>query len=370
MKKLFCLFFLIVSIVINFNNSEVLYVFAESKPIYLLGNAESNQILEQNDMLKKVPIASITKLMTAYICFQKFQRNELSSNEMVIVSQNASEVEPSKAYLVKGEKYLLGDLLKVMIVKSANDCAIAIAEHISGSEKEFARLMNKTALEIGMKRTNYTNASGLSTPNQYSSAYDQYLLFQQIIRIGELVDILKCPQIQFNNSQQEVIFYSTNKLINNNIIGKTGYTIEAENCFCGCNYDEENKFIYITLGHKTSEERFHNVKEAFDSAKKHYSKRILVSQNEFTKEIKHAEEDLICKHAEEYFIYLKHNQENQYSVIQTFNDISKFPIQQGQKVGETIIIFNNKIIKRINIIAQNKVQRISLYSNIKRIVLA
>ncbi len=365
MKKLFC-FFIAVCLIVSLKTQQNVY--ADNDEIYLLGNAECVQILEHNNMYKKVPIASLTKLMTAYICYNKISKGEISFNDKVFVSKTASEAEPSKAYLIEDNCYSLQDIFKAMLIKSANDCAIAIAEHISGSEKAFSELMNITATQIGMKSTNYTNASGLSTPNQHSTAYDQYLLFHEILKIDEIVNILKTDKMEFNNGEKVKTLFSTNKLIPIGIIGKTGYTIEAQNCFCGCNFNDENKFIFITFGNETSEQRFSKVKNSINNAISEYNKEIIVSCNVKNKKFQLAENDMCYANETDFSVLIKKGEKCPFNVIENFYSFNKFPIKNGDIVGESLVIFNNKIIKRVNLIAKNKVERISIFTNIKRIV--
>lgn len=365
MKKLFC-FLVIISLIFSIRPANKIY--AASSDIYLLGNAEYNQILEHSNMHKKVPIASLTKLMTAYICINKVQKGEISFEDKVFVSKNASEAEPSKAYLIENNCYNLHELFKTMLIKSANDCAIAIAEHISGSENAFSDLMNITAVELGMKSTNYMNASGLSTPNQHSTAYDQYVLFREILSIPEIINTLKCLNIEFNNGESKKVLYNTNKLISSGIIGKTGYTLEAKNCFCGLNLHGDKKFIFITLGNQTSEERFSFVQNSLNNATQTYEKKFVLSNQAKTKKFQLAENNLEYVNETDFSVLIKKGEKCKFNVIERFSSYNKYPIKKGQVVGESLVIFNNKIIKKVNLVAVNNVNRISIFTNVKRIM--
>lgn len=364
MKKLFCFFILILLI---FQNKLPYKVSAENSKIFLLGNAECVQVLENSNMYKKVPIASLTKLMTAYICCEKINLGEISFEDKIFASKNASEVEPSKAYLLENNCYLLRDVFEAMLVKSANDCAIAIAEHISGSEQAFSELMNETAVQLGMKSTNYTNASGLATPNQFSTAYDQYILFQEVLKNEDIVNSLKKKSVQFNNGEEDKTLLSTNKLIDLNIIGKTGYTLEAKNCFCGCNIDNDKKFIYIVLGIENSNERFDNVLTSLTNANKNYSKKMLLTTLSKTKKFQLANNLLEYANMQDFGVLVKNGEKCRYNIIERFYYSNKFPINENDIVGESLVLFNNKIIKKVNLVAKNKVSRVTLISNIKRI---
>ena len=365
MKKIVVLFFVFLSL-FSFTQHKVVFA-SEDERIFLLGNGKIEQVLEHKNMFKKFHIASLTKLMTAYVCYNQVKNSKISFEDNVNVSKNASEVEPSKAYLIDNMQYKLDDLFRVMLIKSANDCAIAIAEYISDTEQNFSELMNRTAKELGMKGTHYTNASGLSTLNQFSTAYDQYLLFLNILKIDYIVDILKTKEIAFNNGQTTNILQTTNKLIEKNIIGKTGFTLESKNCFCGTNLEGDNKFVYITLNEKTSEDRFDNVYSALLQANKNYYANCLIEEKDYIKKIPLSDCDLIYKPETDFCVLQSKSNKSNYSTIIKINKNLSFPIKKGEIVGDIIVINNNKIINRVHLISQNNIKRISLFSNIKRI---
>ena len=139
-------------------------------------------MLFEKNMDEKLPPASITKILTAIIAIESGKLNDL-----VTVSANPPFIEGTRVYLEEGEKVVLRDLVIAALVYSANDAALAIAEYLSGTEEEFAKLMNKKARELGAVNSNFVNSHGLTENGHYTTAYDmavitRYALKNEIFR--------------------------------------------------------------------------------------------------------------------------------------------------------------------------------------------
>ncbi len=143
-----------------------------SKPSELIADMETGVILHAVNEEELIYPASLAKLMTAYVVFEMLESKKLSVNDEIIVSKKASIQKPSKLGLRIGEKIKTKDAVYALVVKSANDAAIALAEKISGTEENFVKLMNKKASILGMKHTVFRRASGWHHPKQYSTAID------------------------------------------------------------------------------------------------------------------------------------------------------------------------------------------------------
>ncbi|HLR15048.1 MAG TPA: D-alanyl-D-alanine carboxypeptidase family protein [Bacillota bacterium] len=139
----------------------------------ILMDQNTGEILFEKNIHEKQSIASITKIMTAIIAIESFQMDE-----MVTSSRHAIHTEGSSIYLEEGERMLMEDLVYGLMLRSGNDAAIAIAEHIGGSEEGFTYLMNEKASWLGMTNTNFTNPHGLENDDHYSTAYDMAILMQ------------------------------------------------------------------------------------------------------------------------------------------------------------------------------------------------
>ncbi len=144
--------------------------------------ADTGYILNQKNSDKQLYPASLTKMMTLYLTFDAMDKGKLYKNSYLRVSRNASNQVPSKLGLKRGESIRAEDAILSLVTKSANDAAVVLAETIGGSEKTFARMMTDKAKELGMSRTNFTNASGLHNKRQVSTARDMATLGQALLR--------------------------------------------------------------------------------------------------------------------------------------------------------------------------------------------
>ena len=148
---------------------------------YVLLDYESGKVLSSFNEDKKFPVASICKLMTSLITLENIESGNLSWDEEIVVSEHAASMEGSQAFLDANNKYKLDDIFKSVVVASANDSAVVLAERIAGSESEFVKLMNEKAKQLNMNNTKYDNATGLPTLNQHSTAKDTSIILKEIL---------------------------------------------------------------------------------------------------------------------------------------------------------------------------------------------
>lgn len=191
---------------------------------------KNGDILYAKNIHQRLPIASLVKVMTVLIALE-----HKSMDDQFIVSKNAADIEPDKMLLIAGEKLTLRELLDGIFLVSANDAAEVLAEDTTGSRKEFIKLMNDKAKQLGMKDTFYANPTGLDEDNNnsYSSAYDLAILTRYLIRnYPEVVDISSTEHIFLpqTSTHQDYDMYSGINLLTTypGVVGfKTGYTPEA-----------------------------------------------------------------------------------------------------------------------------------------------
>src|SRR5690606_17140652 len=147
---------------------------------YLLFEVGSGRVLAEDDAFQRWYPASLTKLMTAYVAFRAVESGEMQLDSPILMTQNAAKEPPSKMGFPPGSVLTLDNALKIILVKSANDVATAIAESIGGSEAGFAARMNAEARRLGMTDTHFVNAHGLHSPDHYSTARDLALLVRAL----------------------------------------------------------------------------------------------------------------------------------------------------------------------------------------------
>jgi len=193
--------------------------------------------------------ASTAKVMTALVVLDR-----LKLDDYVTVSSRATQVQPTKLYLKPGEKYKVRDLLYAIMIKSANDASIVLAEAVAGSEKKFVKLMNAKAKKIGANHTRFSNSNGLPTKAaQYTTAYDMYLIFRKALRYSFFRGAIKHKYKTISSkSGRKIKLKSHNKILfkdwKRKIYGKTGYTRAAKACFVGTLKKKESTLIIAVFG--------------------------------------------------------------------------------------------------------------------------
>ena len=146
----------------------------------LLLDYETGSVLFEKNSTERLPIASMTKLATLAVVFDSISKGVLKESDDVVVSKKASHIGGSSAFLDTGSTYKVGELIKSIIIASANDSSVALAEHLAGSEELFVSKMNKLALSLNLKDTNFVNCTGLPAENHFSSAKDIAEIYKQI----------------------------------------------------------------------------------------------------------------------------------------------------------------------------------------------
>ena len=313
-------------------------------------------------------MASTTKIMTCILALEN-----CSLTENVKISKKASSIHGSTLGLIENMTISLKDLLYGLMLRSGNDCAIAIAEHISGSVENFAKLMNKKAIELQLKNTNFVTPHGLDDPNHYTSAYDLALLTDYALKNNTFKNIVstKKTTINFNNYPREIS--NTNELLGNldGVYGvKTGFTFEAGRCLVSACKRNNLDIIVVVLGSNTKKIRttdstnlinyiFHNYKyvnisstiiNSFNNYINYFNKNYILKKTQ-TKPI------LALKHLNNYEFPLTNNDSIHLST--KIFTITKFnpSIEKNNKVGELFLYKNKNLLCKIDIILQNKLEK-------------
>lgn len=215
---------------------------------YLLMDAVSGQIMVKHNADKRLPPASLTKMMTAYIAEQELQKGNITSQDKAPVSVKAWKMGGSRMFLREGTRVSVGDLLKGIVIQSGNDASVALAEYIAGSEDAFADLMNQHARRLDMNNTHFMNATGWPAENHYTTAHDLALLAQAIIRdFPDHYDLYAQKEFVYNGITQQ----NRNLLLwrDDSVDGlKTGHTEEAGYCLVSSAKQKGMRLIAVVMG--------------------------------------------------------------------------------------------------------------------------
>lgn len=215
---------------------------------YYLLDFNSSRILAEKDADKRVAPASLTKIMTVYVVFRELKAGNLKLNDLVTISQNAWETGGSKMFVEVNKQVPVEDLLQGVVIQSGNDASVALAEHVAGSEQTFATMMNEQASRLGMVNSHFENATGLPSPNHYSSAKDLALLAQAVIR--------EFPEYYRWDSQKEFTYNGITQQNRNLLLWrdpsvdglKTGFTDDAGYCMVASAKREDMRLISVVMG--------------------------------------------------------------------------------------------------------------------------
>ncbi|MGE0556677.1 MAG: D-alanyl-D-alanine carboxypeptidase family protein [Burkholderiales bacterium] len=215
---------------------------------YLLLDVNSGQVLASRNAADKFEPASLTKLMTAYLTFGALKQKSLKPDQVVPVSTRAWKAEGSRMFIEPKKPVTVDELLRGMIIQSGNDASIALAEVIGGSEEAFAEMMNREAKRLGLANTNFTNATGLTSPQLHSTAEDLAKLVVTLIRdYPEHYPLYSQKEYRYNNITQA----NRNRLLwlDPAVDGvKTGYTENAGYCLVTSAKRGERRLVSVVLG--------------------------------------------------------------------------------------------------------------------------
>ena len=231
----------------------------------ILLETTTGQVLYSKNADEKRPMASITKEMCLLIWAEMLAEGRLTLEESVKASPYASSAEGSVIWLEAGEEMTVAELLEAIIVSSANDACIALAEHTAGSEAQFVKQMNARAKEMGLSGTRYTNCVGYDDNGHYSTARDiavltAELMTHEVYRGWQLtwLDYLRDGQTQLVNTNKLIRYYD------GILGGKTGTTDGAGYCLSACAERGDLRLVAVTLGCSSDEERFDSTEELLD----------------------------------------------------------------------------------------------------------
>lgn len=345
-----------------------------SKSAYLM-DFSSKEVLYEKNSTQHLPVASMVKMMTVLLSLEDYENKEIALDTKITVSENASGMGGSQVFLDAYSSYTFEELLKSVIMASANDASVALAEHFSGSEKAFVKRMNKKAKEIGMKDTNYVNCTGLPVPEQYSSAKDSAILLSEILKhdlyhnysniwIDELV----------HPSGRKTELVNTNRLIRyykGCDSGKTGSTNEAGCCLTASAQRDDMRLISVIVGAENSKTRFNECSALFNYGFANFENEKIIDKNVALCELsvsKGKKENVQIYAKEDFSMVTKKGDNNNYQINKIIPNTLKAPTKNGDVIGKIQIVKNGVVIKEIDVLVNEDVEKISLFDSIGKIV--
>ena len=231
-----------------------------TSPSVILTEASTGRVIFEKNADERRPVASVTKVMTILLTLEAIDEGMLGLDDPVTVSPRAQSMGGSQAYLDAGSRYKVGDLLKSVIIASANDSAVALAEHIAGAEEAFVRRMNERAQELGLTNTHFVNCTGLPAQGHYMSARDVARLSGEIDKHPLYYDYSTIWMDEIGHQGGRVTqLTNTNRLVRfyAGYDGyKTGSTNEARYCMSATAKKDGMRLIAVVLGANAGQTRF------------------------------------------------------------------------------------------------------------------
>lgn len=252
------------------------------KSAYLCDFNSGECIYKYNET-ERMPIASVCKVMTLTLCFDAISAGKLSLNDSITVSERAAGMGGSQVFLQSGLSYPITELIKSIIVCSANDSCVAISESVSGTEESFVAAMNKRAEELGCTDTLFANCTGLPKETQYSCAKDVALMFTNLIRNEEYFKYSKIWLEDFSHpDNRTTTITNTNKLIRKYSAcdgGKTGFTNQAGFCLASTAKKDSMRLVSVVLGADNSDNRFKSAINMFNYGFANYKNAVVLDKD-------------------------------------------------------------------------------------------
>lgn len=360
---------LMVSIVVslgNTNNDVMAYsLFGDISAKSFVVIDQSGNILVDKNAEEKREVASICKLMTTLITLENIENGSITEDTEFVASAKACDAEGSQAFLDPNNKYSVRDLLKSVIVASANDSAIVLAEGIAGSEDNFVMLMNKRAKELGMANTLYNNSTGLPALEQYSTALDTAKLLNVVSKYDLYREDCKIWMDKLTHpSGRETELVNTNRLIKYYEYcntGKTGFTDEAGYCLSSTATKDNLKLTCVVLGCSSSANRFKESVELYNYCYANYQNSKILSQEiEFDSKLKvisGVSDYVVIKPLNDYYYTQSKLDKKDVKIKLDIPDVVKAPIIEGDVLGNALIIVEGEVVAEVPVVANETVAK-------------
>jgi len=334
----------------------------QSKSALLMDIATGTVLYEQNSHERLAP-ASVTKVMTMLLIMEAIDSGKIGWNDTVTVSEAAAAKGGSQIYLKVGEQMPVTDMVKSIAVSSANDCACAMAEHISGSESAFVDSMNQRAKELGMNDTNFVNCTGLddddAAKEHLTSAYDIALMSRELMKNHP--DIQKFTTIWMDTVRDGAFgLANTNKLVRfyPGATGlKTGFTSAAGYCLSATAQRDGLGLVAVVMGCETSQKRFSACKTMLDYGFANYA---LVTpempQNDAVPVKLGVRDSVRAVPSHQPQILIDKQQRDQVTTEITLEEGVHAPVSKGQRLGTLTVKAGQQVLEQVPLVAEEGVE--------------
>ena len=345
-----------------------------SAPTAVLMEKTTGKILYEENATKQYEPASVTKVMTLLLVMEAIDSGALSWDDTVTASTHATSMGGSQIWLKEHEQMTVRDMVKAVAVVSANDCSVALAEHIAGTEEAFVERMNRRAQELGMEHTHFVNCTGLPAEGHLTCALDIAIMSRELILhhpdIREFttiwMDSLRDGAFQLSNTNKLIFYYEGATGL------KTGFTDSALYCLSATAERNGMELIAVVMHAPTSNDRFESAKALLNYGFSNYALvpvwpeqalppvAVLLGEQEFVQPVS----------ARECTLLLEKSKAGSVTTEVQLCESVEAPVESGQKLGQLVIKVDGEQMDAIDLIAANPVERLSVGDIFKRFLSA
>ncbi len=344
-----------------------------AKASYLM-DFGANTVMHAHNERDHLPIASMCKIMTLLLSFEAVDEGALDMSEEICISQRAASMGGSQVFLEANAKYPVKELIKSIVVCSANDSCVAMAERVAGSEELFVEKMNERARRLGMQDTLFANCTGLPKEPQYSCARDVAIMLKELLKHEEYYEFGKVWMDKFAHPEgRRTDITNTNKLVrfyDGCDGGKTGFTNEAGFCLAATAKRGDMRIISVVIGEESSANRFEDVRATFDYAFANYTvspiAQVGVPIEQVAKVSGGKKDSVMLIPERSAYAFTKRGEKSNVTVELQIKKI-KAPVTQGEAVGELLIFKEGIEIDKVPLLAAEDVNKANFMDRFKDI---
>ncbi|TAL65149.1 MAG: D-alanyl-D-alanine carboxypeptidase [Legionella sp.] len=335
---------------------------------YILIDVNSGKVIAEKNSDEHLPPASLTKMMTLYVISNALHHEQIHLNDMVRVSKDAWKIGGSRMFIKEGQQVSVEDLLKGIIVDSGNDACVAMAEHVGGSENAFTDIMNQQAQNLGMSNSHFTDSTGLPDPNLYTTAKDLAILGRALVSdFPQYYGWYKQKWFTYNGIRQP----NRNRLLwrDSQVDGlKTGHTSDAGFCLVSSAKRDNMRLLAVVLGEPSDSVRADDSEKLLNYGFRFFETHQLYKKAQSIAELslyKGIVDKVKVGLADDHFITIPAGQYSRLSISTKVPAYIQAPIKQGEKIGELVVQFDNKVISTRPLYALQSVETGGWYTRAK-----
>jgi len=334
---------------------------------WVLMDPLSGRVIMEHNSDERLPPASLTKMMTAYIVERELDEGRIAMSDMVPVSVNAWRTGGSRTFIREGTSVSVETLLKGVIIQSGNDASVALAEFIAGSESAFVDIMNQQAKLLGMENTQFQNATGLPAEGHYSTAFDLAILAQAIIQdYPENYPLYAQKQFTYNNIRQP----NRNSLLwrDDSVDGlKTGHTEAAGYCLVASAKRDDTRLIATVMGTSSADARAQEVQKMLNYGFRYYQTERLfrAGQELMQARIWGGEQDQVSVGmSEDIYVTIPRDSRDQLESVVDLDSVIKAPIKAGDELGRVRVTQDGETLVEQPVLALTDVPEGGLFKRL------